>query len=90
MYGWIWRHIPVRQAKFKALISLVVVAALGALLWYKVFPAIEPILPFDDGQIENSNGQPADGGNGRVPGNAPSPSPSGPAGPTSVPVVIPS
>jgi hypothetical protein len=87
VYGWIWRHIPVRQAKFKALISLIVVAALGAVLWYKVFPAIEPILPFDDGQIENSNGQPADGGgtNQAPAGNAPSPS-----GPASVPVVIPS
>ena len=87
MYGWIWRHIPVRQAKFKALISLIVVAALGAVLWYKVFPAVEPILPFDDGQIENSNGQPADGdGTNQAPAsNAPSPS-----GPASVPVVIPS
>jgi hypothetical protein len=86
VYGWIWRHIPVRQAKFKALISLIVVAALGAVLWYKVFPAIEPILPFDDGQIENSNGQPADGGATQAPAsNAPSPS-----GPASVPVVIPS
>jgi hypothetical protein len=87
VYGWIWRHIPVRQAKFKALISLLVVAALGAVLWYKVFPAIEPILPFDDGQIENSNGRPADGGgaNQAPASNAPSPS-----GPASVPVVIPS
>jgi hypothetical protein len=84
VYGWIWRHIPVRQAKFKALISLVLVAALGALLWYKVFPAVEPILPFDDGQIENSNGSPADGG------QTPAPQGSSPAGPTSVPVVIPS
>jgi len=86
VYGWIWRHLPVRQAKFKALISLVLVAALGALLWYKVFPAVEPILPFDDGQIENSNGSPADGGGGQ----APAPQGSSPAGPTSVPVVIPS
>ena len=90
MYGWIWRHIPVRQAKFKALISLVLVAAIGAVLWYKVFPAIEPILPFDDGQIENTNGSPADGGGG---GQSPAPQAppgSGPAGPASVPVVIPS
>jgi hypothetical protein len=87
LYGWIWRHIPVRQAKFKALISLIVVAALGVVLWYKVFPAIEPILPFDDGQIENSNGQPADGGGATEAPSSNAPSPSGPA---SVPVVIPS
>jgi hypothetical protein len=89
VYGWIWRHIPVRQAKFKALISLIVVAALGAVLWYKVFPAIEPILPFDDGQIENSNGQPADGGDGGA-NQAPASNAPSPSGPASVPVVIPS
>jgi hypothetical protein len=87
MYAWIWRHIPVRQAKFKALISLVVIGALGALLWYKVFPAVEPVLPFDDGQIENSNGSPADGG--QVP--ADNVQSTAPAGPTSTaPVLIPS
>jgi hypothetical protein len=87
VYAWVWRHIPVRQAKFKAIISLVLVAAIGALLWYKVFPAVEPILPFDDGQIENSNGSPADGDGGVPADNVQSPT----AGPTSTaPIVIPS
>jgi hypothetical protein len=62
VYGWIWRHIPFRQPQLKALVSLLLVGAVAALLWFKVFPAVEPILPFDDGQIENSNGSPADGG----------------------------
>ena len=62
MYGWIWRHIPFRQPQLKALVSLLLVGAVVALLWFKVFPAVEPLLPFDDGQIENSNGSPADGG----------------------------
>ena len=73
MYSWMWRHIPFRQAKLKALVSVLLVAAVGLLLWYKVFPAIEPVLPFDDGQIEDSNGTPADGG-----GSAPAPSVPGP------------
>ena len=31
--------------------SLVLVAAIGALLWYVVFPWAEPLLPFDDVQV---------------------------------------
>ena len=62
MYSWIWRHIPFRQPALKALVSVLLAAAVVALLWFEVFPAVEPILPFDDGQIENSNGTPADGG----------------------------
>jgi hypothetical protein len=89
MYGWLWRHIPVRQAKLKALISLVLVAAIGALLWYKVFPAVEPILPFDDGQIENSNGSPAGGGGEAPADNVQSPQPS-PLPTSTAPIVIPS
>jgi hypothetical protein len=86
MYGWLWRHIPVRQAKFKALISVIVVAAIGALLWYKVFPAVEPILPFDDGQIEGTDGQPANGDN-VAPAGSSVPAPNATS---TKPVVIPS
>ncbi len=62
MYAWIWRHIPFRQPQLKALVSVLLAAGVVALLWFKVFPAVEPILPFYDGQIQNSNGSPADGG----------------------------
>jgi hypothetical protein len=62
VYGWIWRHIPFRRPQLKALVSLVLVAGVVALLWFKVFPAVEPLLPFDDVQVEDSNGTPADGG----------------------------
>jgi len=84
MYAWIWRHIPVRKPQWKALVSFVLVAAVGALLWYKVFPAIEPLLPFDDGQIENSNGTPADGSQSGTPAPAPARSP----GPSAIPTTI--
>ena len=52
MYAWIWRHIPFKQWQLKSLVSLVLIGAFAALLWYKVFPAVEPILPFDDVQVE--------------------------------------
>ncbi|WP_238019912.1 hypothetical protein KZZ52_00300 [Dactylosporangium sp. AC04546] len=54
MYAWIWRHIPFRQWQLKALVSLVLVGVAGALLWYQLFPAVEPLLPFDDVQVETT------------------------------------
>ncbi|WP_165943945.1 hypothetical protein [Saccharopolyspora karakumensis] len=47
MYAWIWRHLPGPFAA-KALVALVLVAALVALLLFVVFPRVEPLLPFDD------------------------------------------
>jgi hypothetical protein len=79
VYTWIWRHIPFRQWQLKTAVSLVLVAAVGALLWFKVFPWVEPILPLDDGQIEDTGGQPVD----TVPFVEPTsaePSPTAPAG----------
>ena len=84
MYGWLWRHIPFRQPQLKAVVSVLVVVAVGALLWYQVFPAIEPILPFNDGQIQDSNGAPAQGG-----GTAPADSVQSP-GPSAIPTLSPS
>ncbi|WP_327007178.1 hypothetical protein OHA72_07825 [Dactylosporangium sp. NBC_01737] len=69
MYAWIWRHIPFKQWQLKALVSLVLIGAVGALLWYQVFPAVEPALPFDDVQVETTD--PA-GGQMEPPSTAPS------------------
>jgi hypothetical protein len=55
VYSWIWRHIPFRQWPLKALVSAALIAGVGALLWYEVFPAVEPILPFDDVQVETND-----------------------------------
>ncbi|MFI5913983.1 hypothetical protein [Dactylosporangium sp. NPDC051541] len=77
MYSWIWQHIPFRQWQLKALVSGVLVLGVGALLWYQVFPAVEPILPFDDVQVETND-----------PGadiTVESPAPSRPPAATSVP-----
>ncbi|MET7393134.1 hypothetical protein ABZS66_06515 [Dactylosporangium sp. NPDC005572] len=56
MYGWIWRHIPFKRWQLKALVSLVLAGVAGALLWYQLFPAVEPLLPFDDVQVETTTG----------------------------------
>jgi hypothetical protein len=53
MYGWIWRHLPGNRAA-KLVASTVLISALGAALWFFVFPAVEPMLPFDDVQIATS------------------------------------
>lgn len=69
MYAWIWRHIPFKQWQLKSLVSVVLIGAVAALLWYQVFPAVEPVLPFDDVQVETTD--PA-GGQMEPPGTAPS------------------
>ncbi len=47
MYGWIWRHLP-GGLPGKLLGSLVLVAGVAALLFFVVFPWLEPKLPFSD------------------------------------------
>ena len=92
MYGWIWRHIPFKQWQLKTLVSAVLIGAFAALLWYKVFPAVEPILVSARPPI--SIRDPA-GGQVEQPSTAPSTAPSnGPAKPAtktpSAPAVLPS
>jgi cytoskeletal protein RodZ len=89
VYAWLWRHIPFKQWQLKSLVSVVLIGAVGALLWYKIFPAVEPILPFDDVQVETTD--PA-GGQMEPPSTAPSTAAStGPSsGPSSGPSKLPS
>ncbi|GGS79634.1 hypothetical protein ACIBIZ_15335 [Nonomuraea spiralis] len=47
MYGWIWRKLPGdTRAKLLAAALLVVVA--GVVLWYAVFPLLEPAVTLDE------------------------------------------
>ena len=46
MYTWIWRHLPGPVA-VKTLEALIIVLALVALLFFVIFPWLEPYLPFD-------------------------------------------
>ena len=52
MYAWIWRKLPFGLWG-KLTGSLVLVALVGSLLWYVVFPWATPLLPFDDVQVGN-------------------------------------
>ena len=51
MYGWIWRHLPGPTA-VRALLALVLVAAVSALLLFVVFPHVEPHVPFADVTVD--------------------------------------
>ena len=51
MYTWIWRTLP-GGLPGKLLGSLLLLAAAVALLFFYVFPAVEPLLPFSDVTVE--------------------------------------
>ncbi|MCW2615089.1 MAG: hypothetical protein JWN08_2083 [Frankiales bacterium] len=51
MYGWIWRTLPGGLAG-KLLGSLLLLTAVVLLLFFVVFPAVEPLLPFSDVTVE--------------------------------------
>lgn len=54
MYGWFWRLLP-GPVWVRALICLLLFVAFVAVCFIWVFPAIAPILPFNDGTV--SGGQ---------------------------------
>ena len=54
MYYWIWRHLPAKSPAAKAMIALVLIAALLFVLWYVVFPWLEPRIKFDQGTIKDA------------------------------------
>lgn len=47
MYGWIWRHLP-GPWPVRALIVLALVAAVLVACFLWVFPAVSPLMPFND------------------------------------------
>jgi hypothetical protein len=47
MYVWIWRHLPGPLA-LRLLQTALLLAAAVALLFFLVFPAVEPLLPYSD------------------------------------------
>ena len=62
MYAWIWRKLPFGLPG-KIIGSLALALGAAALLWYVVFPRIEPVLlPFDDVQVGTDGGGPGDSG----------------------------
>lgn len=77
MYGWIWRRLPF-GVPGKIIGSLLLLGAAVWLLWFYVFPWAEPILPFDDVQVESPGGP---GGNDLQPTETGAPEESGSADP---------
>ena len=51
MYGWIWRTLPGGWPG-KLIGSLLLLLAAIALLFFVVFPAVEPLLPFGDVTVD--------------------------------------
>jgi hypothetical protein len=47
MYAWIWRHLP-GNTPVRITIAAVLVLGIVALLMFVIFPAIEPLLPFNE------------------------------------------
>ncbi len=54
MYGWIWRHLPGGTAG-KLLGCALLLAAVVALLFLVVFPAVEPLLPVGDVTVDGTS-----------------------------------
>jgi hypothetical protein len=89
VYAWIWRRLPYGvPGKLGGFAALVV--SIVALLWYVIFPAVEPNMPFNDGQMHDSGGggttqsqpaesPPAQGGSVRPPGGSAKPPGGGPS-----------
>jgi hypothetical protein len=64
---------------------VVLVAAVGALLWYVVFPWAEPLLPFDDVQVTQDSGEQSRPGGPGFPAGTPEPRATGTIDPYAVP-----
>lgn len=54
MYVWIWRHLP-GPVPVRVLQTMVLLAAAVALLLFVVFPAVEPLLPYNDVTVSHSD-----------------------------------
>lgn len=51
MYLWIWRHLPVSHPAAKAGVCAALVLVAAAVLWYWVFPWLEPMIQFDQSTV---------------------------------------
>lgn len=47
MYGWIWRHLP-GPLVVRLLLALILIVGVVAVLFVWVFPALEPLVPFNE------------------------------------------
>jgi hypothetical protein len=54
VYGWIWGHLP-GPTPVKALLALVLLAAVVMVLFLWVFPWLEPRLPFNQVTVDEGS-----------------------------------
>lgn len=47
MYAWLWRRLPGRP-RTRALTAVVLLGVAVAVLWYVVFPLLEPVVTVDE------------------------------------------
>lgn len=47
MYGWLWRKLPGHRGT-RLLLALALSVLAGAVLWYAVFPLLEPAVTLDE------------------------------------------
>lgn len=50
MYAWLFRHLP-GPLWARIVLTVLVLAAIVAVLFAWVFPAIAPLMPFNDGMV---------------------------------------
>jgi hypothetical protein len=53
VYAWIWRHLPGTWPA-KTGIAVALVAVLAAVLWWGVFPWLEPKVQIDHGVVDGT------------------------------------
>ena len=54
MYSWLWRVLP-GGVPGKLVLSLLLALGVVALLFFVVFPAIEPLVPFGDVTVDDGS-----------------------------------
>jgi len=59
VYRFIWDRLPFGVTGKLAGLALLLVGVV-ALLWFVVFPAVDPLLPFNNVQVTAPNGSPTD------------------------------
>jgi hypothetical protein len=61
MYRWIWDRMPFGVPGKLAGMAMLLVGVVG-LLWFVIFPAADPLLPFNNVQVTAPHGSPTDYG----------------------------
>jgi hypothetical protein len=58
MYAWLWRHLP-GDLVTRVCAAVGAAIVVGVVLWYLVFPWVEPKLQFDHGTVGGGTSAPA-------------------------------